>query len=77
MFLPFPCSNFESIFVSSAKPAIAFADRAWHTHYRLGRGFLSMHEGWHVAGMILTVQIAEKMRLGVQTMTSPAAGRLC
>jgi hypothetical protein len=27
-----------------------------------------MHEGWHVAGMILTVQVVEKMRLEAQTM---------
>jgi hypothetical protein len=26
-----------------------------------------MHEGWHVAGMILTVQVVEKMRLEAQT----------
>jgi TolB-like protein/DNA-binding winged helix-turn-helix (wHTH) protein/Tfp pilus assembly protein PilF len=32
-----------------------------------------MHEGWHVAGMILTVQVVEKMRLEAQTMPSPPA----
>jgi hypothetical protein len=36
-----------------------------------------MHEGWHVAGMILTVQVVEKMRLEAQTMPSPPAGPLC
>ena len=30
-----------------------------------------MDEGWHVAEMILTVQVAEKMKLEAQTMASP------
>lgn len=37
-----------------------------------------MDEGWHVAGMILTVQVAKKTRLAAQTMASPSlAGQLC
>jgi hypothetical protein len=31
-----------------------------------------MDEGWHVAGMILTVQIAEKMRLELGNGQCPA-----
>jgi hypothetical protein len=34
-----------------------------------------MDEGWHVAEMILTVQVAEKMKLGAQTIASPQASR--
>jgi hypothetical protein len=34
-----------------------------------------MEEGWHAAGMILTVQVAEKMRLEAQTIAGPAASR--
>ena len=34
-----------------------------------------MDEGWHVAGMILTVQVAEKRKLAAHT-TRPA-GPLC
>lgn len=40
-----------------------------------------MDEGWHVAEMILTVQVAKKTRLAAQTaqtMASPSlAGQLC
>jgi hypothetical protein len=37
-----------------------------------------MDDGWRAAGMILTVQVAEKMRLGAQTTASPRpAGPLC
>src|SRR5216683_6703515 len=35
----------------------------------------SMDDGWRVAGMILTVQVAEKMRLAPKTMASPPASR--
>src|SRR6266481_4466778 len=34
-----------------------------------------MDEGWHVAEMILTVQVAEKMKLEAQTMASPPTSR--
>jgi len=38
-----------------------------------------MDEGWHVAGMILTVQVAEKMKLAAHTTAQPPrpAGPLC
>jgi hypothetical protein len=37
-----------------------------------------MYEGWHVAEMILTVQVAEKMRLAVAGNDQPPpAGQLC
>src|SRR6266852_2900340 len=34
-----------------------------------------MAEGWHAAEMILTVQVAEKMKLEAQTMASPPTSR--
>jgi hypothetical protein len=35
-----------------------------------------MHEGWHVAGMILTVQVVEKMRLEAQTTVQYRCAKL-
>jgi hypothetical protein len=35
-----------------------------------------MDEGWHVAGMILTVQVAEKRKLAAHT-TRPAGPLWC
>src|SRR5260370_19970148 len=51
----------------------AFSDCAWHPHCQRERGFRSMDKGWRVAGMILTVQVTEKMRLAAGTMASPPA----
>jgi hypothetical protein len=34
-----------------------------------------MDEGWHVAGMILTVQVAEKRKLAAHTTGQPPASR--
>ncbi len=34
-----------------------------------------MDEGWHVAGMILTVQVAEKRKLAAHTTAQPPASR--
>ena len=34
-----------------------------------------MDEGLHVAGIILTVQVAEKMKLEAQTWASPSASK--
>jgi hypothetical protein len=34
-----------------------------------------MDEGWHVAGMILTVQVAEKRKLAAHTTAQPLANR--
>src|SRR6266446_2077711 len=53
----------------------AFSDCAWHPHCQRERGFRSMDKGWRVAGMILTVQVTEKMRLAAGTMASPPASR--
>ena len=36
-----------------------------------------MDEGWHVAEMILTMQVAKKMRLGAQTLASPCQPDSC
>lgn len=36
-----------------------------------------MDEGWHVAEMILTVQVAKKIRLAAQTLASPCQPDSC